>query len=76
MAYTRNGRGQRSTTQRQPNQPAAPASTPDPYTLIVGGLVSCRRCAALLPDTRPARDQHDQFHQALRALYERLGARP
>jgi len=45
------------------------------YTMIVGGLVSCRRCACLLQDTRPARDQHDQFHAALRRLWDAVEAR-
>jgi hypothetical protein len=43
--------------------------------MIVGGLVACRRCACLLQDTRPARDQHDSFHGALREMYERIGGR-
>ena len=51
-----------------------PGATAD-YTLIVGGMVACRRCAALLLDTRPARDQHDSFHAALRRLWDQVEAR-
>jgi hypothetical protein len=51
-----------------------PGASPN-YVLMVGGVVHCRRCACLLPDTKPARDQHDQHHAALRAMYERIGAR-
>jgi hypothetical protein len=46
------------------------------YVQALGGIVSCRRCSALLLDTQPARNQHDQFHAALRTMYERIGARP
>lgn len=45
------------------------------YVQAVGGMISCRRCSALLLDTRPTRDQHDAFHAALRTMYERLGGR-
>jgi hypothetical protein len=51
-----------------------PGASPN-YTAI-GAMVQCRRCACLLPDTKPARDQHDNHHAALRAMYERIGARP
>jgi hypothetical protein len=73
MAYTRNGRS-RTSAQRQPSRPATPPPA-DNYTLLVGGLVSCRRCATLLPDTRPAREQHDSFHQSLRKMWDALGGR-
>jgi hypothetical protein len=45
------------------------------YQAIVGGMVQCRRCACLLLDTKPAHDQHDDHHAALRTMYERLGGR-
>ena len=45
------------------------------YTALIGGMVQCRRCACLVLDTKPSRDQHDNHHAALRAMYERLGAR-
>ncbi len=73
MTEDRNGRG-RSSAQRQPAPPATPPPA-DNYSLIVGGMVSCRRCAALLQDTRPAREQHDGFHQSLRKMWDALGAR-
>jgi len=73
MPYTRNGRGQarRPSPQRQ----QAPPPPADNYSLIVGGMISCRRCAALLLDTRPAREQHDGFHQSLRKMWDALGGR-
>jgi hypothetical protein len=52
------------------------ARHPDDYSMVVGGLVQCRRCAALLLDTRPARDLHDSFHAALRKLWDQAGGRP
>jgi hypothetical protein len=64
----RNGDGQR---QGRRQVPGASAN----YVQVVGGMVSCRRSACLLFDTSPARDQHDAFHAALRAMYERLGGR-
>jgi hypothetical protein len=67
----RNGRAQQSAGQRQP----APAAAADDYTLIVGGMVACRKCAALLLDTKPSRDQHNGFHAALRRLWEQTGGR-
>ncbi len=70
MTVARNGRA-RPTSQRQP-APAAPA---DDYAPIVGGMVACRKCAALLLDTRPARDQHTAFHQSLRKMWDALGGR-
>ena len=75
VTAARNGRGQtrRPSPQQRQQQPATPPA--DNYALIVGGMISCRRRAALLLDTRPAREQHDNFHRALRALYERLGGR-
>lgn len=42
------------------------------YTPLVGGLVACSRCAALVLDTAPARSLHGQFHDALRLLWGRL----
>jgi hypothetical protein len=74
VTASRNGRG-RTSAQRQPAQPTTPPAA-DNYALLIGGLVSCRRCACLLQDTRPARDQHDNHHAALRAMYERIGDRP
>jgi hypothetical protein len=62
----RSGRGQR---------PAGAAPAPDLYTMVVGGMVACVRCAALLLDTRPARSQHDKFHAALKQLWEQTGGR-
>lgn len=73
MSATRNGRPQRSTSQRKPAAPATALA--DDYALIVGGLVACRKCAALLLDTRPARDQHATFHQSLRKMWDALGSR-
>jgi hypothetical protein len=64
---TRNG-------QRQERRQVPGASAN--YTLMVGGLVQCRRCACLVLDTKPSRDQHDNHHAALRTMYERIGARP
>jgi hypothetical protein len=69
MPATRNGQSQ---GQGRRQVPGASAN----YSMVVGGMVSCRRCAALLQDTRPARDQHDQFHAALRRLWDAMGARP
>jgi hypothetical protein len=66
MTAARNG-------QRQERRQVPGASAN--YTQLVGGVATCARCAALIPDTRPSRDQHDQFHAALRAMYERLGGR-
>jgi hypothetical protein len=63
MAATRNGRAQ-----QRPDQPPVTE-----YTLLVGGLVSCRRCACLLPDTRPAREQHTAHHASLRKMWDALG---
>jgi len=45
------------------------------YTLLVGGVAMCARCACLIPDTTPAREQHDGFHAALRALWDQVGGR-
>jgi hypothetical protein len=45
------------------------------YVMVVGGLVKCRRCAALLQDTRPDREQHDSFHAALRRLWDLVESR-
>ncbi len=45
------------------------------YTALIGGMVQCHRCACLVLDTKPSRDQHDNHHAALRAMHERLGAR-
>jgi len=45
---------------------------PDPsesYT-VVGGLLSCGRCGALLLDKPAERDLHDTHHHALRRLWE------
>lgn len=67
MTAAQNGRAQ-----RRPEIPGASAN----YTMVVGGMISCRRCACLLLDTRPSRDQHDNHHAALRAMYERIGSRP
>jgi hypothetical protein len=67
----RNGHDRPPASQSRPQIPGASAN----YTMIVGGLVACRRCACLLQDTRPARDQHDSFHAALREMYERIGGR-
>jgi hypothetical protein len=69
------------TTARNGQRPASQGRRPVPgasadYSMAVGGMVSCRRCAALLLDTRPARDQHDAFHAALRQLWDAVGARP
>jgi hypothetical protein len=44
---------------------------PDPsdgYT-VIGGLLSCGRCGALLLDKPAERDLHDAHHRALRALW-------
>jgi len=65
VTTTQNGRSQRRQV------PGASAN----YTMIVGGMVACQRCACLLQDTKPARDQHDNHHAALRAMYERIGGR-
>jgi len=67
----RNGHDRPPASQGRPQIPGASAN----YTMIVGGLVSCRRCACLLQDTRPARDQHDSFHAALRRLWDAVEAR-
>jgi hypothetical protein len=34
------------------------------------GLTTCSRCAALLLDTDPARDQHAAFHGYLRQMWD------
>ncbi len=39
------------------------------YTPVIGGLVSCDRCGALLLDKEAERDQHDRFHDGLRKLW-------
>ncbi len=44
-------------------------------TTLVGGVAMCARCACLIPDTTPAREQHDGFHAALRALWDQVGGR-
>lgn len=59
---------------RTNHRPAPPTSSD--YSPVMGGLVSCRRCAALLLDVQPARDQHDGFHAALRRLWDQAGGRP
>jgi hypothetical protein len=59
--------------QRQ-GRPEVPGAAVN-YTAIVGGMVQCRRCACLVLDTQPARNQHDQHHAALRRLWDALGAR-
>jgi hypothetical protein len=73
VTAARNGRGQ--TRRPSPQRQQATPPPADNYALIVGGMISCRRCAALLLDTRPAREQHDQFHTALRCLWDATGAR-
>jgi hypothetical protein len=55
---------------RRQGRPEVPGASPN-HTLMVGGMVQCRRCACLLPDTKPARDQHDNYHAALRRLWDR-----
>jgi hypothetical protein len=73
MPSPRNGRPQ----DRRRAPQSAPAAPPaDDYALIVGGMVSCRKCAALLLDTRPAREQHSTFHTALRRLWDQAEVRP
>jgi hypothetical protein len=50
---------------------------PDPiesYT-VIGGLVSCSRCGAVLLDKRVERDLHDAFHRGLRRLWEATSGR-
>lgn len=40
---------------------------PNGYTPpVIGALVSCDRCGALLLDKEAERDQHDRFHDGLR----------
>jgi hypothetical protein len=73
VTYTRSGRGQRPTGQRQQARPATPPAAE--FTLLVGGLVQCAKCAALIPDTRPAREQHSSFHAALRRLWDQQAGR-
>lgn len=65
MTTARNGR------QRQ----AAPPPPADDFTPVVAAMIVCRKCAALLLDTRAARDQHAGFHAALRRLWDQAGAR-
>jgi hypothetical protein len=67
----RNGRAEQPASQGRRQVPGASAD----YTMIVGGMVACRRCACLLQDTRPAREQHDGFHQSLRKMWDALGGR-
>lgn len=78
MPSPRNGRPQdrhdRGRAQRGEAPPSAPPA--DDYALIVGGMVSCRKCAALLLDTRSAREQHSTFHTALRRLWDQTEVRP
>ncbi len=68
MTAPRTGRGQRPTGNTRPA-----AATPDLYTLLVGGLAQCTKCACLVPDTKPARETHSNHHTALRALWQGKG---
>jgi hypothetical protein len=45
------------------------------YAPVIGGLVSCGRCGAVLLDKRVERDLHDAFHRGLRRMWEATSGR-
>jgi hypothetical protein len=46
------------------------------YTPVMGGLVSCGRCGAVLLDKPAERDLHDAHHRALRQLWQQRADQP